>query len=103
MFQKGQSGNPGGRRKMPEEEREKWRALATKARDKLQELIDSGEANPQLIAKIAELAANRAYGMPRQDIDLDANLGGALAVDTMSQEEREKLIADEIARRSRLG
>lgn len=71
MFVKGQSGNPSGRPRMPEGEREAWNALALKARAKLEGLIDSGECPPNVLAKIAELAADRSWGKPIQSIEAE--------------------------------
>jgi len=75
-WQKGQSGNPGGRAKMSPEERAKWANLAERGREKLEALMESAETPPQIITKITEIAANRAWGTPPQSIELSDPEGG---------------------------
>ena len=61
-FVKGQSGNPGGRAKMPAEVRE---MLTAKAKDAVQTCIDHlSNEDPRVALKAAELLLDRAYGKP---------------------------------------
>ncbi len=76
MFQKGQSGNPSGRPKMPPGEREAWESLAMKARSKLEAMLDNEDTGSSVITKIAEIAANRAWGQPGQAMELTGAEGG---------------------------
>lgn len=86
----GQTGNPGGRPKMPPEEREAWRALAIKSRVKLDELLDDPETPIQMIPKIAEIANNRAWGTPMQSVELTGADGGPLAFSDLSDEDLDR-------------
>jgi len=77
-FAKGNCANPGGRPKMDPAERAKWADLAKKAREKLEILLETGECNPTVVARIAEIAANRAWGTPVQAVELSDPDGEAL-------------------------
>lgn len=73
-FQKGQSGNPNGRPKQTEQEREfvdLCRSHAPKAVKRLVELIDCD--NVSVAAKASQIIIERAYGRPRQEIDMTTN------------------------------
>lgn len=63
---------------MSPEEREKWQALATKAREKLEIILDSGDCNPAVIARIAEIAADRGWGKPVQAVEMTGEDGGPI-------------------------
>jgi hypothetical protein len=69
-FVKGQSGNPGGRPKMSDDERKAWQVLAGESRERLAELIHDKDTPAAVVTRIAEIAANRAWGLPRQTVDL---------------------------------
>lgn len=99
-FAKGNCANPGGRPKMDPAERGKWADLAKKAREKLEILLETGECNPTVVARIAEIAANRAWGTPQQSVELTGEDGGPIQNYSLTLEEKEKLIADELARRA---
>lgn len=61
-FIKGQSGNPGGRARMPTELRE---MLSAKAADAVQVVVKYLDDNdPRVALKAAELLLDRAYGKP---------------------------------------
>lgn len=53
---------------MTPEERTAWRILANKSREKLAEILDAEDVAPSVVAKIAEISANRAWGMPMQAV-----------------------------------
>ena len=59
-FQRGESGNPGGRPKLPAEIKEIARANTEKAFARIAELIDSSDERVALAA--SEAILNRAYG-----------------------------------------
>ena len=68
-FQKGRSGNPGGRPKAEGEVRELARQRGPEAFDKLCSLMDS--ANPTVALRACEAVLDRAYGRPKQSIGND--------------------------------
>jgi len=75
-FAKGQSGNPGGRAKMPSEVREMLTAKAEDAVKSITSHLDNED--PRIALKAAELLLDRAYGKPQQasehiQIDLPAD------------------------------
>ena len=66
-FQKGESGNPGGRPKLPAEMREMFRAKAPEAFEVLSRHLQSPDAKVAIAA--ATQILDRAYGRPVQSID----------------------------------
>jgi hypothetical protein len=71
QFKPGNSG--GGRPKMPPEERAAWMALATKARGKLEAMLEDGSLPPAIVARIAEVASDMAWGKPMQAVELSGD------------------------------
>lgn len=71
-FQKGQSGNPGGRPKECAEVKELARQYGPEAIEKLVALLRGGDAR---VAKAAaDSLLDRAYGKPSQAVDLSGGL-----------------------------
>ena len=70
-FQRGQSGNPGGRPKLPAEMREMFRAKAPEAFEVLSRHLQSPDAKVAIAA--ATQILDRAYGRPVQSIDANIN------------------------------
>ena len=70
-FQRGQSGNPGGRPKLPAEMREMFRAKAPEAFEVLSRHLQSPDAKVAIAA--ATQILDRAYGRPTQSIDANIN------------------------------
>ena len=73
MFEKGKSGNPSGRPKMTEGERDRWKALALKCLDKLEAMADDPETPPGIVVKITEISAARSWGQPMQAVELSGD------------------------------
>jgi hypothetical protein len=74
-FEKGQSGNPGGRLKIPQEVRELARGYTEKCILKAAEFVDHQDANVSLKAIV--FLTERAWGKPAQPVDGDGE-GGAI-------------------------
>lgn len=66
-FQKGVSGNPGGRPAMAPEVREALEGASERAAQRLVELVDSDDPRVALMASNAIL--DRLYGKPAQTVD----------------------------------
>ena len=88
LFEKGNPGGP-GRPKMPPEERAKWLALSEKARDKLDIMIDSADCPPNIVAKIAEIATDRAWGKAIQAVEADITERRPIVIDSAYGEKSE--------------
>ncbi len=79
---KGQSGNPGGRPKMPEELKKAMRGLAGDAIKVLQEAMQSDDMRARIMA--ASHVLDRGYGKPTQSVDLTAKTDmGAAHLDAL--------------------
>jgi hypothetical protein len=66
-FQKGQSGNPGGRPKLPADIREAFKAKAPEALEVLSRCLQSNDDRIAMMA--AQAILDRGYGRPVQSID----------------------------------
>ena len=66
-FQKGQSGNPGGRSKLPADIREAFKAKAPQALEVLTRCLQSDDDRIAMMA--AQAILDRGYGKPAQSID----------------------------------
>jgi hypothetical protein len=89
-FQRGQSGNPGGRPRMPEKLRLALEALSEKAVERLGALLDHHSGAIRLRA--AERILDRAWGRPAIAVDI-----GELpetSVSRMSTAALERLVAE---------
>ena len=67
---KGQSGNPGGRPKMPEDLKRAMQGLAENAIKVLREAMESDDLRARIMA--ASHVLDRGYGKPTQAVDLTA-------------------------------
>ena len=72
-FQKGQSGNPGGRKKTPPEIREMAKIAAPDAMRRAIDELKNPDAKVALRA--VEIVLDRAYGKPTQPVDGDGEGG----------------------------
>ena len=70
-FQRGRSGNPGGRPKLPAEMREMFRAKAPQALEVLTRCLQSDDDRIAMMA--AQAILDRGYGRPTQSIDANIN------------------------------
>src|SRR6476469_10868475 len=70
-FQSGQSGNPGGRPKLPADIREAFKARAPQALEVLTRCLLSDDDRIAMMA--AQAILDRAYGRPVQSIDANIN------------------------------
>ena len=77
-FKPGNSGNPGGRPKIPEEVKTMARAASPKAMRALIAILDDENSRPPDIIRAAEAIINRAYGTPQQSIELTGVAGGPI-------------------------
>jgi hypothetical protein len=69
QFQKGRSGNPGGRPKVTGHVRELAQAKSAQAFEKVVSLID--DEDPRVALAAAQEVLNRAYGKPTAHVEAD--------------------------------
>lgn len=70
-FEKGQSGNPGGRKKIPEEIKEMLAGASKEAIELLIATMRNEGINRDLRVKCAQSILDRTYGKPTQQIEGD--------------------------------
>ena len=70
-FQRGRSGNPGGRPKLPADIREAFKAKAPEALEVLTRYLQSADDRIAMMA--AQAILDRGYGRPTQSIDANIN------------------------------
>lgn len=67
-WKKGQSGNPTGRPKIPDDVKETFRALTTDAANALASIVRDDDAPPAARVAAATTILDRGWGKPQQDI-----------------------------------
>ena len=82
-FQKGQSGNPGGRKPMDDETKEILKAAAPDAAKLMVKMMNDPKIQPKLRMQAAEVVMDRVYGKATQPIEgsmdnhIEIVMGGA--------------------------
>jgi hypothetical protein len=79
QFKKGVSGNPAGRKKIPDEIKESLTQLVPKAVERLTDIINSSK-NEKIVMQAVEVIFNRVYGKPQQQLDIESNNSHTLEV-----------------------
>lgn len=72
-FQKGESGNPGGRPKQTTEQKdalEKIRSLCPKAVEEMEKILTSPKAGASLKLEVIKMILERTYGKPSQPVEV---------------------------------
>lgn len=72
QFKPGQSGNPGGKKKTPEDIKEMLRGATPDACRLLCATINDTNAKLELRIKCSEIVLDRVYGKPQQAVEVDA-------------------------------
>ncbi len=85
----GQSGNPNGRPRMPEELKDRLRKINEAAVKRLEAMVESADTPPEVVRKIANDTADRLYGKPTQTIEADVTERRPIVVDSVFEEKDE--------------
>lgn len=72
QFKPGQSGNPNGRKKIPDDIKEMLRGATPAACKLLCDTINDQDAKIELRIKCSEIVLDRVYGKPQQAVEVDA-------------------------------
>lgn len=80
-FKPGQSGNPSGRPKLPEEFKELAKTNSVTALQKVIDILNNPESDNKDRLKAAEIIMDRAWGKANQPIDGQINGGLTIKID----------------------
>lgn len=72
-FKKGESGNPGGRPKIPEDIKQAFKDLTPAAIATLTEIVNCKSAKHSDRIKAAEIILDRGWGKPTQSMEIETN------------------------------
>ena len=105
QFQKGQSGNPNGRPKIPVEVREAIRAACPQAVEYLIELMSNPEEKTAYRLDAAKTLLDRGYGKPVQMQDVQLDMSGAVSLDAqiraiLIERDKSRFYADDVLTKS---
>lgn len=92
---KGYTGNPGGRPKMPEELKKAFQEASEEARKTLVEVMRNGIKDCDRV-KASEVILDRAWGKPVQSVDATVNDGSTI-IDTSKLTAEQKTVLAELA------
>lgn len=73
-FEKGKTGNPGGRPKIPDDIKQAFKDLTPAALKTLQEIINNPEAKDADRIRACEIALDRGWGKPVQAVDMETRI-----------------------------
>ena len=90
-FQKGRSGNPGGRKRQPEDVKEMLKSATVPAVKLLIDTVASNTARLDIRIRAAETILDRALGKPAQPIEADINARATVAKDPYAELTTEEL------------
>ena len=77
QFCPGNSGNPGGRPKTTQEQKDalqQIRDLAPRAAEEIQRILDDSDSPKALKLRAAEMVFDRAFGKPRQEVEMQSTV-----------------------------
>ncbi len=80
-FVKGKSGNPSGKKPIPIDVKEAFRAHTMEAKDTLIEIMRDKEAKSGDRVRAADIVLNRAWGTPEQSVAVSGSMA-SMAIDT---------------------
>ena len=90
-FQKGRSGNPGGRKRQPEDVKEMLKAATVPALRLLVSTVNNPRASLALRIRSAEILLDRSLGKPTQPIAADIEARAIVAKDPYAELTTEEL------------
>ena len=93
-FVKGKSGNPSGRKMIPAEVKEAFRAHTMEAKDTLLEIMRDKKAKSGDRVRASEVILNRAWGTPEQSVAVSGGLTTATVDTSKLPKEKQDALLD---------